>query len=300
MENVVQAFKNLYTGNNIVCKHFILLGLLFIPALAAALAININDYFSLYKLLFIFLATVVVMLISIIPTIFLSGYYLDFCKSRLNGDSGLPPVTYETFMNGLKMIPLFIVWSIYASVLGLLFFCILAVPFFYSIKAISNSDIFSFVLLFLTVIFTFVFLYIVLLFIIPFVQYIWINFSKDYKYRSELFNPLSIFKYIAISFKSTAIIILKYILVNIISNVALTIIGYVFMIVLFPISLTYIFFIASGNFYLELLGILIFTVIYTIAMLVYIYIQTIIAYSMVDNLATVYKTEIEPKQNSET
>lgn len=97
------------------------------------------------------------------------GYYYKYINNMFNNNYALPELTLSAYIVFFRCIPLFFVWFFYLLVLSCIGFLLL--PF--------NTFLFH---LFFTII----------LCLIPFIGLVFISFSKDYKYRADLFNPFII------------------------------------------------------------------------------------------------------------
>lgn len=94
------------------------------------------------------------------------GYYYQYINNMFNDNNSLLEPSLSAYSVFLKFIPLFLTWGIY--IVGLLFLGLVLFP----INNISFHVFFT-----------------ILMCLIPFVSLLFVAFAKDYKYRSDLFNP---------------------------------------------------------------------------------------------------------------
>lgn len=94
------------------------------------------------------------------------GYNFQYVNSMFNEKSSLIEPSLSAYMTFVKTLPLIIVWGLYF--VALLFIGLFLFP-------ISNVSFHLF--------------FTILLCLIPFIFLILVSFAKDFKYRSDLFNP---------------------------------------------------------------------------------------------------------------
>ena len=232
MKKILETFKNLYkgeNGENIVKTHLILAALYFPIALFGAATQFLDKEFKEF-LIPILIAVFVLGLLSIVPMLFLAGFYFKFLNKRMAEPQGLPKWNWDCLIIGLKAIPVGFVWSLYIAVpLILLIGCFVGIFALLLSETPSALEIIGVILLVLLFIALFMALVVV---ISPFVAQVYFKYSENFEYSAEIFNPLTIFRYMKKSFKESIIVALKYIVVNIaVSSVVQLVLGVIMFIV---------------------------------------------------------------------
>jgi hypothetical protein len=230
-------------------------------------------------------------IISLIPLFAIGGAVIDYYNGRLNNQTGLFDVSLATVVKGLKVFPLSLAWIIYITFATLLPLVLFA-PFFITQLHKISSVIYVLLLLFA---FLFFFVYVLALFLLvaPFVSYIFIEYSKDYKYKKYLFNPLTICRYMKKAFKSTVLINLKlyvsYILLNIAYNIVIFVGFILFVGLLFFIALIF----SPNSEQIDVITAILISVPLLVLQSVYTYLQSILNLAVGDNIVKIYKTKID-------
>lgn len=290
MEKILQTFKKIYQGDNIVKRHLIIPLLLLLPSMAVSFVSLIDKETPAMVSAVLVLCSIVTLILSFIPFVMLSGLGLDFCKSRLVDNNGIPAVDWSTFPKGLKALPLYIVWGIYYSILGLVFFSVPIACFIFGLSIMKENPLLFVGIIFLSLFLCFISAILAYM-VSPFMCYIFINYSSDFKYKAELFNPLSLFSYMKKAFKDTIIVLFKYLLVNMVLNTAASLITTIFAVVL----VGYIIFITiispEGAVYTPL-NIAILTILSSIMAVFQGYVMAVTGFAMTDNVVEIYKNEI--------
>ncbi len=296
MNRIIIAFKNLYTGEDVLKKHLWLVSLFILSAISSSFLLFLDKDTPLVVVSICLLMAVVFFILSTIPGIFGLGLFFDFCNSRLNNCVGIPKLTVETFVKGLKALPLSIVWSIYLIVFGLILF-ILPFVFFFTSAMQQPLILFASILF---VLFWFLFATAVFYLVSPFLMFVYLKYSENYEYSSELFNPLVLISFMKKSFKPVVLIALKFILVNIVVGTLTSIINVIpLLISTFIIILAAIYSSSGENVIYSpfiIIGVLIFSV---IAIILQAYSTAIVCYAYIDNLSDVYKEKIKQTDNIE-
>ena len=228
MKKILETFKNLYKGENIVKTHLILAALYFPIALFSAAAQCLDKEFKEF-LIPILIAVFVLGLLSIVPMLFLAGFYFKFLNKRMAEPQGLPKWNWDCLIIGIEAIPVGLVWSLYIAVpLILLIGCFVGIFALLLSGTPSAVEIIGAILLVLLFIALFMALVVV---ISPFVAQVYFKYSENFEYSAEIFNPLTIFRYMKKSFKESIIVALKYIVVNIaVSSVVQLVLGVIMVI----------------------------------------------------------------------
>lgn len=289
MEKLLQTFKNLYSGENIVKRHWYIVLMIFLPSLAMAVVSFIDKDTPSFIVLSLLLVAVVVLILSIIPLLTMSGFSLDFYKSRYDSEIGLPDVTWATLPKGIKALPLYIVWTFYYLVFSLILYSIPISVFVYALTQ-YKENIGIFIAVSVLAVMLFALMSIVIFLLTPFIGFVFIKYSQDFTYHKELFNPLAIIEYIKKSFKDTVVLTLKYVLVNlVISTVASIIIS---ILGLFVIAYSLVMsMVSSADVYsLTFMSMLIIPT--WILAVIQSYVVVIPGFAMADNLVEIYKKDI--------
>ncbi len=292
MEKILQTFKSLYAGEN--KRHFYFVLLLLLPALAGAFLSCIDKDAPALIFAKLLLCAVVLGILSIIPLIFLTGFNLDFFKSRLECANGLPIINWTTFTKAVKAIPLYLVWGLYYSIFTLILFSIPVSLFIYGLSIVKEHLIVFILLVMLCALLCCAFA-LVSYIISPFISYIFIRFSQDCEYNAALFNPLTVISDMKKVFKETVIVLFKYILVNMVLNTVASIITSIpgMLVALYVAVLAIIS--SGGNIYTPLnLSILIGCS--WLAVIIQVYVISMAGFAMADNLVEVYRTGIETSE----
>ncbi len=180
---VFKFLKSIYKGENAAENHIILF------SLAGIMVILFCCYgASLGNLIFpsVFIASseskfvlAAELFVALLIFIYLTGYSFYLCNSNFqNNQVEMPKFNLTPFLCFIKLFPLFFIWILYYVIFlagGLIVFL--------------NAD-----QIILTYIYGAVFIC-----LIPFILLMFINFSKDLKYRKKFFNPLIVLKYINIA-----------------------------------------------------------------------------------------------------
>ena len=293
MENVLQTFKSLYADSDVLKKHLILFALFIIPSIAGGTASLIDKDLLPLENIYLLLISLVFLILSFIPSTFLAGYYLDFCKSRLNDQTGLPTLNWDSFIKGLKVIPLSIAWGFYYFVVGTACFLVPLIPFYFIYKAgIKEHLVLLFAYIFFVMILYFI-LYFILLFVFAFVSYVYIRFSNDLKYNAQLFNPCMVVKYMALSFKKTVVVVFKYLIASLVCNFAASMVIMAISLLSLAVGLIAVVLSNSPENAVNWPLLISMIIISSFGVLVTSYVNLMVLYSLSDNLVKVYKSEIQ-------
>ncbi len=280
MKRILDSFKNLYKGMNIVKIHLCICLLFIFPALLGAYIEFLDKDFKEYMTQ-VLNTSLILLVLSIIPMLFILGFYFKFLNKRLYEPAGIPDLDLDCLVKGIKALPVFLVWMLYTGIPILVVF-----SFFYEfgVFLISNKDLLSVVLL---ISLCFIFITIVSIYYIlisPFVQFIYISYAKNFQYSAKIFDPVEFFNYVKKSFKDALMVSLKFVLVNLlnmtVSQIIVAVVG------CFGIVLGIIFQFASNPF----IGSIIVS---TLIGILHCYLILITTLAYADNLIDVYKTKIE-------
>lgn len=289
MEKLLQTFKNLYSGENIVKRHWYIVLMIFLPSLAMAVVSFIDKDTPSFIVLSLLLVAVVVLILSIIPLLTMSGFSLDFYKSRYDSEIGLPDVTWATLPKGIKALPLYIVWTFYYVVFSLILYSIPISVFVYGLTQ-YKENIGIFIAVSVLAVMLFALMSIVIFLLTPFIGFVFIKYSQDFTYHKELFNPLAIIEYIKKSFKDTVVLTLKYVLVNLVINTVASIIISILGLFVIAYSLVMSMVSSADVYSLTFMSMLIIPT--WILAVIQSYVVVIPGFAMADNLVEIYKKDI--------
>lgn len=294
MERILKSFKDLYSGDNILNRHIMFVLLLLLPAIAGATLSVIDKNTPEKVMLIVGIVGAVLIFLSIVPYIFILGFYINFVKDRLSGIAGIPKIKAETFVMGLKVLPLCIVWCIYSMIV---FGTLLIGPLIPIILGlVSKTPDYHMILIgIILLLLAYSICFVLFLLVIPFVTYVIFEYVDKGKAIGRLFNPLVIIEYMKKAFKDTIFVELKFILVGMVSSI---ITGIVYIaVVLFSILINcfVVFSVSESQIDAAMNSPIILTtliLLLTIASIVQIYVSSMVGYAAADNYMDVYKEKI--------
>ena len=297
MEKIIESFKNLYRGEGIAARHWSLIALFVLPAILSGTA-SLMDKDTPSKIMIIVgIAVLALVALSIVPMIWLLGYSVRFAEDRLMGKSGIPQVNMDMLWEGVKILPLTIVWGLYFL---LVFVAILALPFLPLIGAgRETSTILIAILGFLVAIIVILALCVLVL---PFYNYIIIEYVK-YGNQGYLYNPATLASYMKVSFKDTIIVFAKFWLVAIVASFPMGILN----VIVFLIALPLLIIAAAGDtsavesssMVYNFATVVIVVLLGSLMAILQMYVNTMIANAATENYIGVYKSKIEVPENEE-
>lgn len=296
MKRILESFKNLYKGQDIVKTHLLIAALFILPALFGATVQFLDKDYKEY-LIPILIASVVLACLTIIPILFLSGYYIKFVNKRLHEPEGIPVLNSDCIIQGIKLIPVYLVWTLYIGIPLLLIFGIIL---FGAAAIFSGKPEISAVILTVLAIIGLTFLVFIALFILsPFIQQVYIRYAQDFEYCPDVFNPLTPFRYMKKAFKETMIVALKFLVVSIAVNALSQIIMIIFVIFAVLIGIIATIFSSDTSDSLPPAAIFILIFVSAISGVIQGYATQMTALAYVDNLEDVYKEKIIEKSDNE-
>lgn len=299
MERILQSFKNLYKGETPFKNHMWFVLMLLIPSFFAGVVNYIDKETPKEMLIILGVVALVFGILSVIPSVFLAGYSVDFCQNRLNNGVGFPKISWDLFIKGAKLIPLGFVWSIYALIFfGIFFLLPLFLLAFNSIitgPVATGDKTAGFLIFMLGFLFIMLFLCVIAFLITPFLSYVTVTYVNDGGYSAKLFNPLIIIDFMKKSFKSTIMVALKYILVSLVIGMAVSII-YIALLIIY-VGIMAVIAIASPTITLENVAYAPITLLFVIPLfgiggVFQMYVNSIIGYAQLDNYIEIFKKEI--------
>ncbi len=299
MERILKAFKDLFICEHPVKRHFMYVLLLVLPAIAGSFAGYVDKETPKDMMLILLALALFFLVLSIVPLFTMLGFGMEFFEMRLRGEAGIPKLAVAQVTKGLKSFPLVFIWGLYYVFVALTF---IGVPIFAAVtSAMTLKDnipaIVGIVILTILVISV---LLIGLTLVSPFMNYIFIKFVKDYKYRAEYFNPFVLVNYIKKSFKSTIMVLLKMFVVSLVVGMAASVIvglltGLMFALILI-VSITTPETPGVDPSYTPAM----FIVVIPISVLMGViqtYLTNMVGFAASDQYVEVYKNEIEPNEN---
>ena len=294
MERILKSFKDLYTGENILKKHLMFVLLLLLPAISGGVLGIIDKDTPKNVIIIMAIIGVVLLILSIVPYIYLLGFYVNFVKDRLKGISGIPLITSETFMMGVRVLPLTIVWFIYSILFfGTLMFGPIVPLVMAAMSSKPDAGAIIGLVILLLVAYSVVFVSFIL--IVPFASYIYFEYVDNGRALGKLFNPLILVNYMKKAFKDTIFVELKFILV---SMVAGCISGVVTIIVVLASILVGGFTVlavpesqADTAIY-SIVPLVLLILLSSIATIAQIYVTSMVGYAAADNYLDIYKEKI--------
>lgn len=294
MKNIVEAFKNLYKGANVVKTHSLMALFAFLSAFLVSLTNFIDAKEIKAYLIPLAIIALIFIVLSVISTVFVAGFYVKFVNKRFTDSVGVPDITWDCFLKGLKYIPITIVWFVYISIPFLMYLAIIIISDFLIINSLKDDLIIALViistLLLLGLFFVFLFL------LAPFILQIGFKFSENFKYSKEIFNPLTPFRYMRKAFKESIIIELKYLVVNMIVQFASQLVMFVIIVIALIFLMLYVFIANAPESPKSSLGVALFMTVFSSLGVAFCYYSIWIAsFAYSDNLLKVYKDKVMEK-----
>lgn len=223
MDKILNAFQNLFEGEEMKKQHFFAALLFFLPCMTATTIQMIDKDASKNVIVSLLIAGVVLLVLSLVPILMLQGLWYKFLNRRFNEPYGIPQISWDCLIYGIKGLPLAIVWSLYVSIPCFIYMGLIIGGFAYFIANYQNNTplLIGFSLIFLILLF----LIIIPLFILsPFLAMVYMKYCENFEYSKELFNPMLVFQFMKKEFKETIFTALKFIVVNFVTNIAAQII----------------------------------------------------------------------------
>lgn len=192
---IFNILKNIYSGKNNLLKHISIFSLSGIMTLA--LNNVISSYLgNIYSGFLGFppsdkLELSLDLVVGLLLGMFFFGYSYNFVNSYFKESNGLPDLDLSSFSVFLKMLPIFISWTLYIvflSFLGAAFIPITS-PYFYIY-------------------------YSILICILPFVNIIYVMYAKNFILTPNLFLPKVLFKIIDRTLGDVIFLIIKILLIS--------------------------------------------------------------------------------------
>ena len=251
MDKIIESFKNLYKGENVVKQHIYIALLFYLPCLASTILQFLDKDSKKEEVIIILVSAVIVGLLSIVPVFVLQGLWAKFMNRRFSEAYGIPKLSWDCLSQGLKMFPLTLVWGLYIGIPCLLYLALVFIGFGLTISsqdtviAISQPVIVIFAVLGLLL--AVMLLFIPLFLISPFVNMVFMKYCEKFEYSKELFNPLLPFRYMKIAFKDSIFLALKFVLVKMVMGMGAQMILFLVLMVLAIIAIPVVIILAIVN-----------------------------------------------------
>lgn len=195
--NVLLYLKNIYSGRDALFRHVLLfsvLGLMTVAATGYAAAYFGNLYGSFFDFAPLdAIKTYYLAVIAITLGIYFSGYLYSYVYKMFSNQDELPELSLSSFLIFIKMLPVLFVWKIYEFVFfaGGFIAIQMTSPWFYIYYA-------------------------VLICLLPFLNILFVIFAKDFKYRPEVFSPVTILRILNNSLGAVILLFVQIIAVAVI------------------------------------------------------------------------------------
>ena len=85
------------------------------------------------------IAGVVLLVLSLVPILMLQGLWYKFLNRRFNEPYGIPQISWDCLIYGIKGLPLAIVWSLYVSIPCFIYMGLIIGGFAYVIANYQNN-----------------------------------------------------------------------------------------------------------------------------------------------------------------
>lgn len=251
MDKIIESFKNLYKGENVVKQHIYIALLFYLPCLASTILQFLDKESKKEEVIIILVSAVIVGLLSIVPVFVLQGLWAKFVNRRFSEAYGIPKLSWDCLSRGLKMFPLTLVWGLYIGIPCLFYLALVCIGFGLTISSQDSVIVFSqpviVIVAVLGLLLAVMLLFIPLFLISPFVNMVFMKYCEKFEYSKELFNPLLPFRYMKKAFKDSIFLALKFILVGMVTGMGAQIILCLLLMVLAIIAIPVVIILAMVN-----------------------------------------------------
>lgn len=251
MDKIIESFKNLYKGENVVKQHIYIALLFYLPCLASTILQFLDKDSKKEEVIIILVSAVIVGLLSIVPVFVLQGLWAKFMNRRFSEAYGIPKLSWDCLSQGLKMFPLTLVWGLYIGIPCLLYLALVFIGFGLTISSqdtvISISQPVIVIFAVLGLLLAVMLLFIPLFLISPFVNMVFMKYCEKFEYSKELFNPLLPFRYMKKAFKDSIFLALKFVLVKMVMGMGAQMILFLVLMVLAIIAIPVVIILAIVN-----------------------------------------------------
>lgn len=294
MDKIIESFKNLYKGENVVKQHIYIALLFYLPCLASTILQFLDKESKKEEVIIILVSAVIVGLLSIVPVFVLQGLWAKFVNRRFSEAYGIPKLSWDCLSRGLKMFPLTLVWGLYIGIPSLLYLALVFIGFGLTISSQDSVMVFSqpiiVIVAVLGLLLAVMLLFIPLFLISPFVNMVFMKYCEKFEYSKELFNPLLPFRYMKKAFKDSIFLALKFILVGMVTGMGAQIILCLLLMVLAIIAIPVVIILAMVNEHMFDSSVWAIPVVMLVSIVAIIpaYVRWITNLAYVDNLEEIY------------
>lgn len=294
MDKIIESFKNLYKGENVVKQHIYIALLFYLPCLASTILQFLDKESKKEEVIIILVSAVIVGLLSIVPVFVLQGLWAKFVNRRFSEAYGIPKLSLDCLSRGLKMFPLTLVWGLYIGIPCLLYLALVFIGFGLTISSQDSVIVFSqpviVIVAVLGLLLAVMLLFIPLFLISPFVNMVFMKYCEKFEYSKELFNPLLPFRYMKKAFKDSIFLALKFILVGMVTGMGAQIILCLLLMVLAIIAIPVVIILAMVNEHMFDSSVWAIPVVMLVSVVAIIpaYVRWITNLAYVDNLEEIY------------
>lgn len=294
MDKIIESFKNLYKGENVVKQHIYIALLFYLPCLASTILQFLDKESKKEEVIIILVSAVIVGLLSIVPVFVLQGLWAKFVNCRFSEAYGIPKLSWDCLSRGLKMFPLSLVWGLYIGIPCLLYLALVFIGFGLTISSQDTVMVFSqpviVIVAVLGLLLAVMLLFIPLFLISPFVNMVFMKYCEKFEYSKELFNPLLPFRYMKKAFKDSIFLALKFILVGMVTGMGAQMILFLVLMVLAIIAIPVVIILAMVNEHMFDSSVWAIPVVMLVSVVAIIpaYVRWITNLAYVDNLEEIY------------
>lgn len=294
MDKIIESFKNLYKGENVVKQHIYIALLFYLPCLASTILQFLDKDSKKEEVIIILVSAVIVGLLSIVPVFVLQGLWAKFVNRRFSEAYGIPKLSWDCLSRGLKMFPLTLVWGLYIGIPCLFYLALVCIGFGLTISSQDSVIVFSqpviVIVAVLGLLLAVMLLFIPLFLISPFVNMVFMKYCEKFEYSKELFNPLLPFRYMKKAFKDSIFLALKFILVGMVTGMGAQIILCLLLMVLAIIAIPVVIILAMVNEHMFDSSVWAIPVVMLVSVVAIIpaYVRWITNLAYVDNLEEIY------------
>lgn len=294
MDKIIESFKNLYKGENVVKQHIYIALLFYLPCLASTILQFLDKESKKEEVIIILVSAVIVGLLSIVPVFVLQGLWAKFVNRRFSEAYGIPKLSWDCLSQGLKMFPLTLVWGLYIGIPCLLYLALVFIGFGLTISSQDTVIVFSqpviVIVAVLGLLLAVMLLFIPLFLISPFVNMVFMKYCEKFEYSKELFNPLLPFRYMKKTFKDSIFLALKFILVGMVTGMGAQMILILVLMVLAIIAIPVVIILAMVNEHMFDSSVWAIPVVMLVSVVAIIpaYVRWITNLAYVDNLEEIY------------
>lgn len=294
MDKIIESFKNLYKGENVVKQHIYIALLFYLPCLASTILQFLDKESKKEEVIIILVSAVIVGFLSIVPVFVLQGLWAKFVNRRFSEAYGIPKLSWDCLSRGLKMFPLTLVWGLYIGIPCLLYLALVFIGFGLTISSQDTVIVFSqpviVIVAVLGLLLAVMLLFIPLFLISPFVNMVFMKYCEKFEYSKELFNPLLPFRYMKKAFKDSIFLALKFVLVGMVMGMGAQMILFLLLMVLAIIAIPVVIILAMVNEHMFDSSVWAIPVVMLVSVVAIIpaYVRWITNLAYVDNLEEIY------------